>query len=74
GPGIPRRDKADVYARHCRLMLILFKPWRNATDLCAEGQSWEDAFKIFLTNCSDDVRFKMDNMQVLHECRDSRDD
>ncbi|KAJ7717503.1 hypothetical protein B0H14DRAFT_2303934, partial [Mycena olivaceomarginata] len=33
GPGIPRRDKAETYARYCRLMLIFFKPWRHANDL-----------------------------------------
>ena len=74
GPGIPRRDKPELYARHCRLMLILFKPWRDARDLRSEGQSWEDAFKTFLLSCSEEVKFKMDNMQILHECRDSRDD
>ncbi|KAJ7892948.1 hypothetical protein B0H13DRAFT_1625388, partial [Mycena leptocephala] len=74
GPGIPRRDKPDVYPRYCRLMLIFFKPWRHARDLRAEGQSWEDAFNSFTLECSASIRYKMDNMQILHECRDSRDD
>ncbi|KAJ7739461.1 hypothetical protein DFH07DRAFT_742191, partial [Mycena maculata] len=74
GPGIPRRDKPEIYSRYCRLMLIFFKPWRHATDLRSKGQSWEDAFKLFSLNCSSSVKFKMDNMQILHECRDSRDD
>ncbi|KAJ7768744.1 hypothetical protein B0H14DRAFT_2402635 [Mycena olivaceomarginata] len=74
GPGIPRRDKSDVYARYCRLMLIFFKPWRHAKDLRKPGQSWTDAFNLFKQNCSLSVIYKMDNMQILHECRDSRDD
>ncbi|KAJ7906370.1 hypothetical protein B0H13DRAFT_1619416, partial [Mycena leptocephala] len=74
GPGIPRRDKSDVYPRYCQLMLIFFKPWRHAKDLRREGQSWEDAFQSFALNCSASIRCKMDNMQILHECRDSRDD
>ncbi|KAJ7732242.1 hypothetical protein DFH07DRAFT_755338, partial [Mycena maculata] len=74
GPSIPRRDKPDAYARYCRLMLIFFKPWRHAKDLRSEGQTWEDAFKLFLPNCPESVKQKMDNMQMLHECRDSRDD
>ncbi|KAJ7804472.1 hypothetical protein B0H14DRAFT_2383697, partial [Mycena olivaceomarginata] len=73
GPGIPRRDKSDVYPRYCQLMLIFFKPWRHAKDLRKEGQSWEDAFQSFALNCSASIRCKMDNMQILHECRDSRD-
>ncbi|KAJ7765891.1 hypothetical protein DFH07DRAFT_737424, partial [Mycena maculata] len=75
GPGIPRRDKPEVYARYCRLMLmIFFKPWRRATDLRTRGQSWEDAFTLFTLTCSPEIKCKMDNMQILHECRDSRDD
>ncbi|KAJ7830542.1 hypothetical protein B0H14DRAFT_2291785, partial [Mycena olivaceomarginata] len=74
GPGIPRRDKAETYARYCRLMLIFFKPWRHANDLRKPGQSWEEAFNLFVCNSSESVRFKMENMQILHECRDSRDD
>ncbi|KAJ7823154.1 hypothetical protein B0H14DRAFT_2168500, partial [Mycena olivaceomarginata] len=74
GPGIPRRDKAHLRAKYCRLMLIFFKPWRHAKDLKGPHVSWEDAFNEFNENCSESVRFKMNNMQILHECRDSRDD
>ncbi|KAJ7870311.1 hypothetical protein B0H14DRAFT_2345734 [Mycena olivaceomarginata] len=74
GPGIPRRDKPDVYSRYCRLMLIFFKPWRHAKDLRVRGQSWVDAFDLFKANCQPSVLNMMDNMQILHECRDSRDD
>ncbi|KAJ7848129.1 hypothetical protein B0H14DRAFT_2356886 [Mycena olivaceomarginata] len=74
GPGIPRRDKPDSYSRYCRLMLIFFKPWRHASDLRVGGQSWVDAFNLFKANCQPSVLNMMDNMQILHECRDSRDD
>ncbi|KAJ7127740.1 hypothetical protein C8R44DRAFT_529301, partial [Mycena epipterygia] len=74
GPGIPRRDRPSVYPRYCRLMLIFFKPWRRASDLRSPGQSWEEAFTTFTRNCPESVTFKMNNMQILHECRDSRDD
>ncbi|KAJ7831773.1 hypothetical protein B0H14DRAFT_2364991, partial [Mycena olivaceomarginata] len=74
GPGIPRRDKPEVYARCCRLMLIFFKPWRHAKDLRTVGQSWEDAFRSFERSRSPSVKYKMENIQILHECRDSRDD
>ena len=33
GPGIPRRDRDNAKDHYCRLMLILFKPWRHAKDL-----------------------------------------
>ncbi|KAJ7067561.1 hypothetical protein C8F01DRAFT_925318, partial [Mycena amicta] len=74
GPGIPRRDKPELFARYARLMLIFFKPWRTAKDLREEGQTWSDAFEAFRAHCSTEIQFRMENMQVLHECRDSRDD
>ncbi|KAI0038036.1 hypothetical protein FA95DRAFT_1460970, partial [Auriscalpium vulgare] len=74
GPSIPRRDRDEVHARYCRLMLILFKPWVHAADLRELGQSWLDAFTAFKGVCSSDLLSIMDNMQLLHECRDSRDD
>ncbi len=74
GPGVPRRDRKDVYPRYCRLMLILFRPWSSSHDLREEGQSWEEAFKQFADAAAPSVLKVLDNMQILHECRDSRDD
>ncbi|KAJ3905608.1 hypothetical protein F5879DRAFT_763988, partial [Lentinula edodes] len=74
GPAIPRRDRTDIRPRYCRLMLMLFKPWRTGLDLRTPFQSWEDAFDVFLHSCPDTVKAILENMQILHECRDSRDD
>ncbi|KAJ4489693.1 hypothetical protein C8J55DRAFT_383621, partial [Lentinula edodes] len=74
GPTIPRRDRENVRPRYCRLMLMFFKPWRNGIDLREDHQSWEDAFDVFMESCSIRIKAIMDNMQILHECRDSRDD
>ncbi|KAJ3836598.1 hypothetical protein F5878DRAFT_504973, partial [Lentinula raphanica] len=74
GPSIPRRDRPELYERYARLMLILFKPWRSYKDLREPLQSWSDAFNIFLQTCSGPVIECMNNMQLLHECKDSRDD
>ncbi|KAJ3915077.1 hypothetical protein F5877DRAFT_1690, partial [Lentinula edodes] len=74
GPAIPRRDRECDWPRYCRLMLMFFKPWREAADLREHYGCWADAFTNFTENCSDEVKKMMDNMQILHECRDSRDD
>ncbi|KAJ7901464.1 hypothetical protein B0H13DRAFT_1621961 [Mycena leptocephala] len=74
GPGIPRRDKEQLREKYCRLMPIFFKPWRHAVDLKDTHPSWECAFDEFIKTCSQSVLPKMNNMQILHECRDSRDD
>ncbi|KAJ3846269.1 hypothetical protein EV368DRAFT_53015, partial [Lentinula lateritia] len=74
GPAIPWRDHTDIQPRYCRLMLMFFKPWRTGMDLCAPLQTWEDAFDVFMDLCSARDKAIMENMQILHECRDSRDD
>ena len=55
-------------------MLIFFKPWQDVTDLQVHRQSWTDAFSIFMENCPSDFKDIVDNMQVLHECKDNHDD
>ncbi|KLO12578.1 hypothetical protein SCHPADRAFT_829333, partial [Schizopora paradoxa] len=74
GPGIPRRDREDVRERYAKIMLILFKPWKTVDDLLGDHIGWEDAFDEFCLSAP--VRYIkiMNNMQRLHECRDSRDD
>lgn len=74
GPSIPRRDREELKERYSRLMLIFFKPWRHAKDLRRQNQPWHEAFQEFLEVCPRRFTKVMDNMQILHECRDSRDD
>ncbi|KAJ7804886.1 hypothetical protein B0H14DRAFT_2383381, partial [Mycena olivaceomarginata] len=72
GPAMPRRDMDDLKHKHARLMLIRFKPWRHAQDLRMDEESWEDAYLRFCGVCSDFVLEAINNIQVLHECKDSR--
>lgn len=74
GPGIPRRGRPDTNERYCRLMLILFKPWRCLADLKSSSSTWDRSFHDFLQKCPDRYHVIMNNMQLLHECKDSRDD
>ncbi|KAJ7897959.1 hypothetical protein B0H14DRAFT_2156744, partial [Mycena olivaceomarginata] len=73
GQAMPRRDVEDLKQKHTRLILILFKPWRHASDLCLEGQSWYDSYLVFRNECPQFVLEAIDNIQILHECKDSRD-
>jgi hypothetical protein len=74
GPAMPRRDQPDARARYCRLMLILFKPWRTLLDLREADESWEHSFGELSSRMNEGHQHVVDNMQVLHECRDSRND
>ncbi|KAJ3548530.1 hypothetical protein NM688_g5285 [Phlebia brevispora] len=74
GAALPRRDRAGVFAKYCRLMLLLFKPWRQMKDLREEQQAWNEAFSTFQRECSSEVQAIMNNMQILHECKDNGGD
>ena len=60
--------------KYGRLMLILFKPWRTVQGLRHPQYSWAEVFDNYLPNCLEKWKTVMNNMQVLHECRDSHDD
>ena len=72
---LPRRDDVEKAELYCRLMLLFFKPWRQIFDLKPLEQSWESAFNEFVNSegCTQKIAQMMRNMQMLHECKDSRD-
>ena len=74
GPFLPQRDRDDSKERHARLMLILLKPWSTVNDLKPSDLSWIDAYTHFTNTCHPRILQIITNMQLLHECRDSRDD
>ncbi len=71
---IPRRDCDDTQTRYCWLMLILFKPWSSGVDIRERGQLWIDVFENYAENFSTIHLKVMENIQRLHECKDSKDD
>ncbi|KAJ7036044.1 hypothetical protein C8F04DRAFT_954301, partial [Mycena alexandri] len=73
GPALPKRSDSMFAEKHARLMLIFFKPWRHALDLREPGQTWSQAYQDFLPMCDPDHLERIENMQLLHECKDSRD-
>ncbi|KAJ6517155.1 hypothetical protein DFH09DRAFT_940463, partial [Mycena vulgaris] len=73
GSTLPRPDRSDAeYARWCRCMLILFKPWRTMPDLKGVHASWESAFDD--TVFSPSAKAIMHNLNVENECKDARDE
>ncbi|KAJ8580893.1 hypothetical protein M405DRAFT_717370, partial [Rhizopogon salebrosus TDB-379] len=74
GPALPRRDRSEARIRYCRLMLVFFKPWRHPRDLREAYDTWEEAFQNFEHTCHPRFRCMMNNIQLMHECKDSRDD
>jgi hypothetical protein len=66
----PDRDK-DERELWCRTMLILFKPWRQLSDLNPDNIVWSKAYRscTFSPCCLRIIK----NMNVENECKDSRD-
>ncbi|KAJ7754882.1 hypothetical protein B0H16DRAFT_1225775, partial [Mycena metata] len=73
GPALPKRKDPSFIEKHSRLMLIFFKPWRHASDLRLDSQKWSAAYAEFLLTCEPEALERIENMQLIHECKDSRD-
>jgi len=71
GANLPRQDQGDR-EYYCRTMLVLFKPWRQGTDLKATDQLWDEEFQEHSFS-EEQVRY-MRNFNVRYECLDARDD
>lgn len=67
---IPRSDSNDE--NYCKIMLTLFKPWRDGLDLKQENLSWSECFSAMIF--SESAVTLMKNFNIKYECLDSRDD
>ena len=74
GHSLPRRDRNESAERHAHLMLILLKPWSDVSSLKPVNTSWMEAYQSFTASCDARILQLINNMQILHECKDSRDD
>ncbi|KAF9014231.1 hypothetical protein BDQ17DRAFT_1173295, partial [Cyathus striatus] len=74
GPSLPHCDHSSTKEHHTCLMLIFFLPWRNVHDLHHDFQSWSEAYSNFYISASKYIQSLINNMQILHECKDSHDD
>lgn len=74
GPQIPRREREETYERYCRALLTLFVPWRSIHDLCSLNQTWSEAFEARKGLIPTSAHKIIENIQLLHECKNDRDD
>ena len=79
GMPFPRRDQEHELPHYHRVMLTLFKPWVDPLDLIDNltplniENALACSFSALLAQCPD-ITQKLNNMQSLHDCKDSRDD
>ncbi len=55
---------------HAACILLLFKPWRELTELKAERQSFSQSFAEFLTTATKIQTDMIENIQYYHDCWD----
>ncbi|KAF8123175.1 hypothetical protein EV363DRAFT_1100513, partial [Boletus edulis] len=76
GSALPRQDREEFMARHARAMLLLFKPWRSASELRDGTDSWTAAYNAWTADPHGTYPSKcrmIDNIHALQECKDARD-
>ena len=74
GPQIPRREREETRERYSRALLTLFVPWRTVHDLCTSNQTWFEALNARSSLISNSSLKIIDNIQLLHECKNDRDE
>ncbi|KAH9475320.1 hypothetical protein JR316_0012431 [Psilocybe cubensis] len=74
GPSIPNPLKSDQLKDDwARDMLLLFKPWRDISDLKTPSETWTDAFHNYEISMKLEHTRIIQNMQALTECSEARD-
>lgn len=72
GDALPRNDRGpNEREQWCRAMIILFTPWRNASDLLSKDDTWLQRFEK--TAFSESAQSIISNINVENECKDARD-
>jgi hypothetical protein len=74
GPQIPRRERVETRKRYSRALLTLFTPWRSVHDLCELNQTWCEALEVRKLSISTSALKIIENIQLLHECKNDRDE
>lgn len=71
---IRRKDRDDTRECYCQAILTLFVPWRSIQDLCDLSQTWKQAFEPCHVKITAESNKIIDNIQLLHECKNDRDE
>ncbi|KAI0698758.1 hypothetical protein C8Q76DRAFT_633954, partial [Earliella scabrosa] len=75
GDRMPRHDRSEEEReRWARTVLILFTPWRHASDLKSVEEKWMEAYERQVQGIPLEHARIIRNLNVLTECRDARDD
>ncbi|KAJ3571254.1 hypothetical protein NP233_g3868 [Leucocoprinus birnbaumii] len=65
-------DRADEEEEHAAMMLMLFRPWRNLSDLKEPFDTYLSEYMTFIESCPPITRRYIDNIQYYHQGMDRR--
>ncbi|KAH7918367.1 hypothetical protein BV22DRAFT_988602, partial [Leucogyrophana mollusca] len=68
----PRPNRGDEeLEKFCKVMVLLFKPWRKLSDIKGEYKTWKDAYDSYAF--PNHLIKLIQNVNVENECKDARD-
>ena len=70
GRWLPRNDKPHERELYCASILALLKPWCNLSELKANTETFDQAFKSFVDNSPKRTKDIIENIQYYYECYD----
>ena len=71
GRRLPRSDRQEDRALYCASMMMLFTPWRQVGDIQRGSDDWEDAYRMFHNDASQDIRDMISNIQQRYRAEDA---
>ncbi|PPQ71479.1 hypothetical protein CVT24_011973 [Panaeolus cyanescens] len=71
---LPRNDRSHCADEYRTIMLALFEPWSNNDMPHIQYDTVHESFATCHARWSSTIKSTLENVQVLHECKDSKDD
>ncbi len=73
-PTIPRKEDNENKTDYAKLILLLFKSWRELSKIKDEGSNWEECLVTFLSNASPWILKLIDNIECLKKSQDDAEE
>jgi hypothetical protein len=71
GPSFPRRNDSDNYELYSKMILLLFKPWRDTRDVKLPNENYSNALTMYLTILTNARIFQyIENIEFLKKAED----
>ena len=73
-PTIPRKEDNENKTDYAKMILLLFKSWRELSKIKDEGSNWEECLVTFVSNASPWILKLIDNIECLKKSQDDAEE